>query len=206
MSFKFLYSFMIIKMFKKFFLSLLPLSLTALSFASAVWNFDYTFTCSSSSNCVLPNWDSAVFFDECVNWSDLDIVSNNSSPVDCAPAFIYSSSLGSTPWKSSGLYFVDWREYNLSSLWYICWFKLRWDVCESFPVTMSIKRVNYTPPLLPGGAKALSGAVTNLTNSVTEFIPYIVYIWLWILVVCIWFVSIKRLINWVRAKIFSSFK
>lgn len=48
----------------------------------------------------------------------------------------------------------------------------------------------------------LSPVITWLENSINEFIPYVVYIWLGVLGVIIWFVAIKWLINWVRRQSF----
>lgn len=53
----------------------------------------------------------------------------------------------------------------------------------------------------------LSPVITWLENSINEFIPYVVYVWLGVLGVIIWFVAIKRLINRTRSKslwVFSS--
>ena len=66
--------------------------------------------------------------------------------------------------------------------------------------------VNYTRQVYISPLDNFTPIVSWLTNSVNEFIPYIAYVWIWLLTAIIWFVAIKRLINWVRAKIFSSFK
>ena len=62
------------------------------------------------------------------------------------------------------------------------------------------------PPLVPWWTANFTPVITGLTSSINEFIPYVVYIGLWVLWVLISFVAIKWLINWVRSKIFSSFK
>lgn len=82
---------------------------------------------------------------------------------------------------------------------------------DSFTLTCYESPCNFTidfvaPPLLPWWQQALSWVVSNLTNSVNEFIPLIVYIWIWIICALIWFVSIKRLINRFRSKTLSPFK
>ena len=51
-----------------------------------------------------------------------------------------------------------------------------------------------------------SSVIWNLWLTISEFIPYVVYIWLWVLGVLIWFVAIKWFINWIRRKILSPFK
>lgn len=52
----------------------------------------------------------------------------------------------------------------------------------------------------------LSPVITWLSSAVVEIIPYIVYIWLWVLGAILWFVAIKLLINWIRSKVLSPFK
>lgn len=54
-----------------------------------------------------------------------------------------------------------------------------------------------------------SPVINWLKSSVNEFIPYVVYVWLWILTSLLWFVAIRWLINWVKRKlliVFSSRK
>lgn len=54
--------------------------------------------------------------------------------------------------------------------------------------------------LLPWWKDALSWAVSWVSSTVNEFIPLVVYIWIWILSAIIWFVAIKWLINRIRSK------
>lgn len=60
-------------------------------------------------------------------------------------------------------------------------------------------------PLLSGWTTVFSGIISSLGSAVSEFIPYVAYIWIWLLGAIIWFVAIKRLINRIRAKIFGTF-
>lgn len=180
---------MIIRMFKKFFLSLFITIIWFVGFSSA-----NSFTVSSNtylktSDCV---WTPTI---SSVGWDLICPFSNQCySSIQCLG---YMFSFPNWGWTTNNVSFKVW-DYNIT--------------CSSYPCSVTLLDWSYfefqapPPPLLPGGEEALSGAVTNLTNSVNEFIPYIVYIWLWILIACIWFVAIKRLINWLRAKIFSSFK
>lgn len=53
----------------------------------------------------------------------------------------------------------------------------------------------------------LTPVVDWLENTIVEFIPYIVYIGLWVLSALLWFIAIKWLVNWTRSKslwVFSS--
>lgn len=53
---------------------------------------------------------------------------------------------------------------------------------------------------------ALTPAIDWLHNTVVELIPYIVYIWIWVLLFTLWFYAIRRLVNWLSWKINSNFK
>ena len=59
--------------------------------------------------------------------------------------------------------------------------------------------------LLPWWTWTFWWIISSLGSAVSEFIPYVAYIWLWLLGAIIWFVAIKRLINRVRSKIFWTF-
>lgn len=63
--------------------------------------------------------------------------------------------------------------------------------------------------LLPWWESDLSWIITWLNSTITEFIPYLVYLGLWIITVVIWFVAIRWLVNRTQAKIrwtFSSWR
>lgn len=63
--------------------------------------------------------------------------------------------------------------------------------------------------LLPWGESDLSWIISWLSNTINEFIPYLVYLGLWIITVIIWFVAVRWLINRTQAKIrwtFSSWR
>lgn len=64
-------------------------------------------------------------------------------------------------------------------------------------------------PILSGGTTAFDEIIGSLESTMAEFIPYVVYVWLGVLGAVIWFVAIKWLMNWTRAKVlwtFSSWK
>ena len=63
--------------------------------------------------------------------------------------------------------------------------------------------------LLPWWESDLSWIITWLNSTINEFIPYLVYLGLWIITVIIWFVAIRWLVNRTQAKIrwtFSSWR
>lgn len=60
-------------------------------------------------------------------------------------------------------------------------------------------------PILSGWTTALQPIITSLGDTLTEFIPYVVYVGLGVLGAVIWFVAIKWLMNWTRAKVLWTF-
>ena len=113
---------------------------------------------------------------------------------------------------------------NICTIWYWnneldlsdCRFSLNWTYqvlpssstrpFDSFTVNIpSSWWDSDSSPLLSGWTTVFSGIISSLGSAVSEFIPYVVYIWIWLLGAIIWFVAIKRLINRVRAKIFGTF-
>ena len=60
-------------------------------------------------------------------------------------------------------------------------------------------------PILSGWTTQLEPIISSLSSTLTEFIPYVVYVGLGILGAVIWFVAIKWLMNWTRAKVLGTF-
>lgn len=60
-------------------------------------------------------------------------------------------------------------------------------------------------PILSNGTWDLAPIITSLGNTLSEFIPYVVYVWLGVLGAVIGFVAIKWLMNWTRAKVLWTF-
>lgn len=52
---------------------------------------------------------------------------------------------------------------------------------------------------------SLEPIITSLGTTLTEFIPYVVYVGLGVLGAVIGFVAIKWLMNWTRAKVLGTF-
>ena len=95
----------------------------------------------------------------------------------------------------------EWIE-NVSWIWYFSesLITINWNLSEWWDSSWS---------LLPWGEGDLSWIITWLNSTITEFIPYLVYLWLWIITVIIWFVAIRWLVNRTQAKIrwtFSSWR
>ena len=177
---------------KKYLLSLLIVPLLLLGgYSSAQFseNLDYNFQFSglpSSFNSPIPLLD----YEFIINTrpSDMCYIRFGWSSCTCEVAFVPNWSIvkgnSCSSSCSAGVYSV----YEAQG--WDCWsldFSLK-------GVNQIVSVDNFTP------------VITGLTSSINEFVPYVVYIWIWVLGALIWFVAIKRLINRVRRKIFSSFK
>ena len=60
--------------------------------------------------------------------------------------------------------------------------------------------------IIQNGTSELSPIITSIFSVMWEFIPYVVYIWIWILLCTLWFTAIKRLMNRLSWKITKYFK
>lgn len=59
-----------------------------------------------------------------------------------------------------------------------------------------------TDPILNAtGQTYLGNVLTGIQSVVSEFIPYLVYIALGVLVVTLWFVAVKWLMNWTSRRV-----
>ena len=77
---------------------------------------------------------------------------------------------------------------------------------------------NENPPVIPDNPWewwnwwnivpdwSLVAVITWVFSVFWELIPYVVYIWIWILIVTVWFYAIRRLVNWLSDKIHNNFK
>lgn len=65
--------------------------------------------------------------------------------------------------------------------------------------------MDTTTTILSGGTASLAPIIESLGDVMTEFIPYVVYIWLWVLGAVIGFTAIRWLMNWTRAKVLGTF-
>ena len=70
---------------------------------------------------------------------------------------------------------------------------------------MSFISFLFVVMILSQGTGALAPIITSLSSTLTEFIPYVVYVGLGVLGAVIWFVAIKWLMNWTRAKVLGTF-
>ena len=110
----------------------------------------------------------------------------------------------STDWWYNAVEFM-----TLSDLWQYLFWSYEWQLyywrnCYNWWWSVIIRYIYPDPWLVPDWA--LDSVVWSVSSTVSEFIPYMVYIWFGVLSLIISFVGIKWLFNWLKKKIFSSFK
>ena len=133
----------------------------------------------------------------CVNTSDIPYYAGDENNyVDNSIGCFYSSAFSS----DEDIKFYSDNNSTIKTI--------QWNVyLSTSPITYSSSSEWWSNSwnLLPDWVWNLTWIISSLSTTLNEFIPYLVYVWLWIISALIWFVAIKRLINWIRAKIFSSF-
>lgn len=103
----------------------------------------------------------------------------------------------------------NWKDYNLP---------LVLDYSDTLVPCIAYKMYKYSSvnydyniefvpsPTIPWWRDWLTPAINWLKGTVFELIPYVVFIWIWMLLATIWFYAIRRLVNWLIWKINSNFK
>ena len=196
---------------KKYLLTALLWVFAFVGFVSAdtVWNYSSddeisTLTVSNSSYTIgLYDYLTSDYWYFCISSSDFPYYIGIDWVIS-TPIYVNSSSYCSSSlvYADTDLFFysdsslqdsknIDWTVYISSSEITYSSSSGGWDSGDS--------------PLLSGWTTAFSGIISSLGSAVSEFIPYVAYIWIWLLGAIIWFVAIKRLINRIRAKIFWTF-
>lgn len=142
--------------------------------------------------------NSYIAFSSCESEEDC----GDSSPDVCYLAFDNSDS-----W----LYFYEGYDCSFSE-WDLIWLNRDdWNACNSFTIAFSTTSSGgwsseWSDTLLSGGISQLSPVVSSISTVMWEFIPYVVYIWIGILLCTLWFTAIKWLVNWFSRKITRYFK
>lgn len=200
---------------KKYLLTALLWVFAFIGFASAdtVWNFS-----SSSSICQKSSSDlfgDNIFFDELVVCEgEIDLDSNiyfciSTDNVPYTQTLITSEThidvenyCFSSPmydgWGWGNMVYSDENPSNAID-WYFYF--------SNSPITYSSSSAwwnssnSSNTPLLSGWISQLTPVVTGIKWVVVEFIPYVVYISIWILLATLWFIVVKRLMNWMSRKI-----
>lgn len=93
------------------------------------------------------------------------------------------------PWSADPQNYVGW---NYTIVW-VAWVFDPWKIYYMWP-TDKMPVSQLTPVL------------TWITDVLWEFIPYVIYIWLWVLIVSIAFVAVKWLMLWIYNKVRFIFK
>lgn len=116
-------------------------------------------------------------------------------------------------WELCNLSLANKNLTNYCSISYNGWNISNW--CSSLEMSWPFRPrynwycqwwyIKFTPkPYTP--IKDLPMAINSLDEVLTEFIPFVVYVWIWVLGALIGFFAIRRLINRVRRQTFSVFK
>ena len=178
--------------------------------------------CYSFSDTDWVVWEDLNYFDW-YDWFDSDstmysCVLTNDTPVYVGvsylqeywnPDFLVSSNgaCWTNPvWlNDGGWYFYSDSNFSVSKT-------ISWKVCFSnSPMTYTSSSGGWSSSssssqILSGWISQLSPVISSISSVMSEFIPYVVYIWIGILLVTLWFKAIKRLVNWLSSKITRYFK
>lgn len=175
---------------KRYLLSLLVVWLSFIWFSN--WQFldDLVINCNKTSPCsntsIIQLWDDKSYSitpPGLVDWNPCNI-----------GATLYMSD-----WTQKGVYFNYMFNFNsypdVTAISFSRWYSSKLDC------SITIKAVTNKMPV-----SALTPAIDWLKGTVFEIIPYVVFIWIWMLLATIWFYAVRRLVNWLAWKINSNFK
>lgn len=135
------------------------------------------YSVSESISVTVPNYDWVICWSFYISCTDLGI-ENDCYEDDINWFYEYSITQSSSGW-----------EWSWSNPWIDSWSNPWTDIWDS---------------ILPWWS--LTPVISNLAITISEFIPYVIYVWFWILGAIIWFVAIRRLINWLRNKTLTPFR
>lgn len=114
----------------------------------------------------------------------------------------------------NGTYCEIWYSERFWSMWdcnFIWWKTYEvivadWYAFDSFTFNINSSSGGWSSSwILSGWSSAFNGLLWSVWNTIQEFIPYVIQISLWIIMAIIWFVAIKRLMYWIRAKVLWTF-
>lgn len=160
-------------------------SICSESFSNSEWEGYY-------SDCGVVNMDS---YYACIN------VSENFIPLQ----WFYSNW---TAWviDSSNYCFSSSLEWGDKSFTFDSDSEVSWTIyISSSPITYNSSSDSWNWGLVENWTWTFSWIITSLWTTISEFIPYVVYLWVWILGALIWFVAVKRLMNRIRRKVLWTF-
>lgn len=106
--------------------------------------------------------------------------------------------------ETSPWYVKLWRVTNWNFIHVPAWrILIYWEGCNNYPITVSYKQVNI--PVVEDNTVFWS-VVTWISDTMWEFIPYMVYLWFWTLIISLSFVAVKWLMVWIWNKIKKYFR
>ena len=205
---------------KKYFLTALLGAFACIGFASAdtVWNF------TSDSTIYKEN-----FSDSSPYWNMWNIGPNinNLDYYACVVSsdfpYYLSYAEGTPVYVDTSYYcYNNALDYWDSDFWFTTDWVMNWETDKSVSwfVYYSLSPISYSSsgwssgwssssstPLLNSTWQAyLWNVLSWIQSVVSEFVPYMIYIALWILVVTLWFIAVKWLMNYAWNKVTSIFK
>lgn len=174
---------------KKLRLFLLTWIVSILS-VSCFTNADLVVTCNRTcDNVSYVTWYNNRY--QCVTFPD-NVSSVTLTPSNCSN-FDMNYPWG---WNSYDTYSCS-QTYDVSSMSSLCFYDTYWTFTLSYTY----------PPILPWWSNwSLTPAINWLHDTVREIIPYVIYIWIWVLLAILWFYWIRRLVNRIAWKINSVFR
>lgn len=188
---------------KRFLLSLLIIPLLLIGgFSSA---YDYTLLQSLTFNTPSPNsqyFSSDIFCEYLSNWNR--IPKFNEICVKVSPVWtltnvwlvIHNARYNVTNYTSMTCIPVSYSCYWTDTRIQTYWRDFDWTVVSLYEKV----------PSIPISNSSISPVIDWISDVTTEFIPYVVYIWIWTLLVTLWFIAVKWLVNWLVRKITVIFK
>ena len=178
--------------------------------ANTVWNLT-----SDSEICSIPFTNGYIWVDnlQCGEWVDTLYACVSSSAVPFSVSVFYDDfDVLTSPTCSSEPVYPDDADFNVYDIEWNSHLSVAWTLYLSHsPITIVESSWWWnsswwsSSSLISWWTAQFSWIITSLWNAVSEFIPYVAYIGIGLLGAIIWFVAIKRLINWVRAKIYWTF-
>lgn len=155
------------------------------------------------------------------SFSNASYVVNNTANVNAwwsysIPSWVSSFSCDSSAWEVFLSYIVhdsyfwdmnNWQYMNCPFSFSIKWNYRNVSVQNNSSSSIKLSYLSSTDTLEFDQLLVLfTPAIDSFNSFFVEFIPYLVYIGLWIIIVTIGFVAILWLMNWIKLKINSNFR
>lgn len=196
---------------KKFLLSLLIVPLLLIGGYSSAYVYQDAYCyCDAASQCVmpwayLPDWTLGFKSLLPFTWYSNPLFISFQNPSDTLSVywdFYLQFSSFDTVFDNWVIMFSDvWFSPSLNTRFQaVCKWNWNWNM------EFHYQWILPDPPLVPWTFSNFTPVIDWISDVTTEFIPYVVYIWIWTLLVILWFIAVKWLVNWLVRKITVIFK